>query len=91
MEALWQDGQIVLRMYFRILQSDILQDGKAVLFREIVKNVLMELRLPNTIHVNGLDVLTTSAGLSGDYIHPNNRGVEEMAKNLTEIISKGVK
>lgn len=52
---------------------------------------LMELRLPNTIHVNGLDVLTTSAGLSGDYIHPNNRGVEEMAKNLTEIISKGVK
>ena len=41
-----------------------------------------KLDLPNVIHLPGLDILNGSKWLSEDMVHPNARGVEELAKNL---------
>lgn len=68
--------------------SDLFADGKAVLFRQIVREVLSELKLPNTIHIDGLKLLASSKYLSGDLVHPNVRGVEEIAANLTAEMKK---
>ena len=56
------------------------------LFRNVVKEVLMDLNLPNTVYVNGLECLNTSLGLAQDEDHPNGRGHEMIAANLTKII-----
>lgn len=56
------------------------------LFREILKRVLEEMNLPNVVYINGLELLTGSHGLSQDGVHPNARGCEEIAENLTNII-----
>ena len=67
-------------------KSDIIGDGKAECFREILKRVVEELALPNVIYVNGKTVLTSPAKLSSGLVHPNPDGAMEMAANLTEII-----
>lgn len=71
-------------------RSDIIGDGRAEMFRDIVKRVTDELALPNVIHVNGKTVLTTPAKLSSGLVHPNPDGVMEMAENLTKIIAKNL-
>ncbi len=53
-------------------------------FRDIIKRITEELKLPNVHHVRGTEILTSSRGLSGDLVHPNPRGVDEIARNLTE-------
>ncbi len=58
--------------------------------RKIVKRVVEELALKNTVYVNGLDMLSIgSAGVSGDFTHPNIRGCECIAENLTKVIMNG--
>ena len=52
-------------------------------FRAIIKRITEELDLPNVHYVRGTEILTSSCGLSGDLVHPNPRGVEEMAANMT--------
>lgn len=71
-------------------RSDIIKDGRAECFREIVKRVTEELNLPNVVYVNGKTVLTSPARLSSGLVHPNPDGVQEMAENLTRIISENL-
>ena len=52
-------------------------------FRDIIKRITEELNLPNVHHVRGTEILTSSRGLSGDLVHPNPRGVDEIAANMT--------
>ena len=35
-------------------------------------------------YINGLDLLTSSAGLSADLVHPNVDGMAEISANLSE-------
>jgi len=57
--------------------------------RSIVKRVAEELNLPNTVCVNGEEMLSIgSAGISGDFTHPNIRGCECIAHNLTDVMTK---
>lgn len=60
------------------------------LFREILERTLKDMNLPNVIYINGLNLLTGSYGLSQDGVHPNARGCEEIAKNLTEVIKENL-
>lgn len=55
---------------------------KAKEFRKIVKRVLEELSLPNVTYICGTDLLSGSHGLSQDEVHPNARGVEEIASGF---------
>lgn len=71
-------------------KSDICSDGKAELFRNTVKKVTEELKLPNVIYVNGTEVLKDAGGLSSGLVHPNPRGIENMANNLCKIIAKSI-
>ncbi|MBP3360531.1 MAG: SGNH/GDSL hydrolase family protein [Clostridia bacterium] len=80
------------KMFFCIdvfyCSSDLFGDGKAALFRKIVRDELADMAFANTVHIDGLKMLTSSKGLSGDLVHPNVRGVEEIAANLTAEIKK---
>ena len=49
------------------------------------------MNLPNVVYINGLDLMTGSHGLSQDGVHPNARGCEEIAENLTRIIKANFK
>ncbi len=77
----------------RIFAIDIFYCGgdmkgkpKVGLFRETVRKITEELGLENIRHISGTSLLTGSHGLSGDLTHPNPRGVEEIARNLTRLI-----
>lgn len=56
--------------------------------RRIVKESVEKLALPNVIHIPGLEILNGSRWLSEDMVHPNARGVEEIARNLTAKIKE---
>jgi lysophospholipase L1-like esterase len=56
--------------------------------RCIVKESVEKLALPNVIHLPGLEILNGSRWLSEDMVHPNARGVEELARNLISKIEK---
>lgn len=56
--------------------------------RCIVKESVEKLALPNVIHIPGLEILNGSRWLSEDLVHPNARGVEELARNLTAKIKE---
>ena len=58
-------------------------------FRDIVKREVASSGLPNLHYLPGLEIMTIgSAGLSGDFVHPNLRGHENMALNLTRLINR---
>lgn len=63
-------------------------NAKANRFRKIVRDVIAEIDLPNVIYIPGLEMLTSSKGLSEDLVHPNARGVEEMSANLCRFMEK---
>jgi len=63
--------------------SDILGDKKAAAYRQIVRKVIGELKLPNTVYLDGSALLTSSRGVCGDLTHPSIYGVEEITANLT--------
>ena len=74
------------------MEKDVLEldnpESKPNLFRKAVREVTKELNLPNIIYISGLEMLTSSKGLSQDLVHPNARGVEELALNLSREMSK---
>ena len=67
--------------------SDLVGDGRAAAFRQIVKNVTEELARPNIVYVCGLDVLKDGRYLSSGLVHPGPRAFEEMSENLIRIMS----
>ena len=71
-------------------RSDIVGDGKAECFREILARVVAEFNLPNVVYVNGKTVLTNPSKLTTGLVHPNPDGVMEMTENLTKIIREHI-
>ncbi|MBR2467194.1 MAG: hypothetical protein IKB38_09755 [Clostridia bacterium] len=71
-------------------KSDIVGNGAAERYREILASVLKELDLPNVIYVNGKTVLRSPDKLTTGLVHPNPDGILEMADNLTKIIKDTV-
>ena len=67
--------------------SDLVGDGRAAAFRQIVKKVTEELARPNIVYVCGLDVLKDGRYLSSGLVHPGPRAFEEMSENLIRIMS----
>lgn len=67
--------------------SDIFdgEDGKMAQFRKIMSRLMAEYNFPNAKYVCGLELLDGSWGLSGDLVHPNIKGVNAIANNLTPI------
>lgn len=68
-------------------------DGKdnAPCFRRIVRECVEECvkcGVTNLVYINGLEMLTGPHGLSGDFVHPNVRGCEEIARNLSARIKQ---
>ena len=63
-------------------------EGKQQQFRNILKDVVSKLKLPDVVYINGLDLLSGSYGLSEDGTHPNARGMEEISANLVKIMEK---
>lgn len=74
------------------MEKDVFEPGnpesKPNLFRKTVREVIKELNLPNIVYISGLEMLTSSKGLSQDLLHPNARGVEELSGNLCNVMSK---
>ena len=66
--------------------SDFMKNGRAEMFRSIMRETLAELNLKNTVYINGLDILGTVTGLSADLIHPSCTAIPAMAENLARII-----
>ncbi len=56
--------------------------------REIMRDTVEELALPNAVYLNGKTLLTGIHGLSGDMVHPNVYGAEEIARNLSAAMKK---
>ena len=62
---------------------DYENNEKADVYRNIVRKVVEELNLANVSYINGKSLLDNMDGLSADLIHPNVRGMQEIAENLT--------
>ena len=76
------------------MEDDILypndENSRPNIKRRIVKETVEKLALPNVIHLPGLEILNGSRWLSEDMVHPNARGVEELARNLISKIEKHI-
>jgi hypothetical protein len=70
--------------------SDFVKNGRANMFREIMRKTVERLGYENTIYINGLNILNTPLGLSADLIHPNCVYIPKMAENLSEIIKRNM-
>lgn len=70
--------------------GDLMGDKRADQFRDIIRETVEKLALPNTMYINGKTILDGSWGLSGDLGHPNMRAHEVMSRNLTAIIRRGI-
>ena len=77
----------------RVFCADIFTHGgdwddfpKIEKFREIVRAQVSSLALPNLSHLPGRSLLTSTAGLTADLVHPSLLGHEEIAQNLTRAI-----
>ncbi len=64
--------------------------GKEKKFREIVKNTVKSLNMEKVIHISGRDILKSVDGLAVDLVHPSPSGMEEMARNLSNIIKSKI-
>lgn len=71
-------------------EDDLNGGARASAFRRIVGEVLSELKLSNTVHIDGMKMLTSFGLLSGDLVHPSARGVEEMARNIADVILSNI-
>jgi hypothetical protein len=65
-------------------------DDKAQRFRDIVGAQVNALDMPKLVHVSGKDILTSITGLTVDLVHPSPSGMEEMARNLSNVIRERV-
>jgi len=57
-------------------------------WRRLIPEVLEKLSYPNVHYINGLEILGDISGMSGDLIHPNIYGIQQMADRLTEQLKK---
>ena len=57
-------------------------------WRKIIPEVVSKLNYPNVTYIDGLDLLGDISGMSGDLIHPNIYGVQQIADRLTAIYRK---
>jgi hypothetical protein len=64
--------------------EDLRNPARVNAFRDIVRRVCEESECANVHYINGLDLLTSSSGLTGDLVHPNVDGMTEISRNLTE-------
>ncbi len=74
------------------MEDDVLypddENSRPNIKRKIVKETVEALALPNTVYIPGLEILNGAKWLSEDLVHPNARGVEELARNLTAKIKE---
>lgn len=66
--------------------ADYNGEEKIKRWREVVEQSVRELNYPNVTYINGLDLLGDMSLISGDVVHPNIYGVDQIAHRLTEII-----
>ena len=55
-------------------------------FRDIVRQVVADLKMPKVVHVSGPAMLTDPSGLSHDLVHPTDDGFAQMAWNLAGVM-----
>ena len=67
--------------------ADMKGEATAARFREIVGEEAMRQTASHVHYINGLELLSDSSGLSGDYVHPSPRGIERITNTLIEKIS----
>ena len=54
-------------------------------WRRIMEEIITRRKDPNVTYINGLDILGDISGMSGDEIHPNIYGVQQIADRLTAV------
>ena len=55
-----------------------------------MKETVYDLNVPNTVYINGLDIMGGSFGLSADFVHPNNSAIFKMGEALADIIKRNL-
>ena len=70
--------------------ADYLGENWAAEYREVIKEIVSRLNLPRLVYVDGRALLPSLTGLTTDLIHPSPAGMEEMARNLSAVISKTI-
>ena len=58
---------------------------RGAVWRRIMPQVVQKLNYPNVTYIDGLSLLGDISGMSGDLIHPNIYGVQQIADRLTAI------
>lgn len=66
--------------------SDFMKNGRAEMFRQIMRETIEELSYANVIYINGLRILDSVLGLSSDLVHPTSVAIPQMAENLSNIM-----
>ena len=56
----------------------------------MINEIVSRLNLPRLVYVDGRALLPSLTGLTTDLIHPSPAGMEEMARNLSAVISKTI-
>ena len=59
-----------------------------LIWREEIEAAVNRLKFPNVAYINGLDLARNMSFISADEIHPGVYGIQEIAKNMTKIISE---
>ena len=67
-------------------RADYHGDNSANKWRTTIEEVIRELSYPNVEYINGLDILGDVSGLSGDEVHPNIYGIQQIADRMTKRI-----
>jgi len=62
--------------------------ARHVEFRRIVRDAVRDLKMPRLVHVDGRTLLREAPGLSFDLVHPSPQGMEEIARNFSQIIKR---
>lgn len=61
------------------------ESGKLAQYRKILSRLVADSGFANAKYVSGLDLMSGSWGLTGDLVHPNIKGVNAIANNITPI------
>jgi lysophospholipase L1-like esterase len=70
--------------------ADYLGEKWAAEYRKVIQDIVSRLDLPRLIYVDGRALLPSLTGLTSDLLHPSPAGMEEMARNLSAVISKAI-
>ena len=70
---------------------DYERSTKVEVYRDIVLKAAEKTHSKNVLYINGKKLLTNMNGVSADLVHPNVRGMEEIARNLTQKIKEFTK